>query len=698
MFCKQCGTRNDSGSKFCEACGATMGVPGQNHGMRPKELNQARPVNKPQSSARLQRPERQDKKDNRRKKKPIMILIGILSLVLVLLVGWVFMGQQTTRAFNDAIEAGNRYLLEENLEQAEVHFLRAIDINPREVEPYLSLADIYMELDRPEDAIDILERGLEAVTERDRPALEEALDEVHESIGREPAEDEIEVEEEEDVPRFRVEWVLEPSIEADDINYVRIEWPWGFDYFVNDAYRQYTSSFAVIQQGEIFGLIGNDGNMLSEMNYSNIFHHSGGRLQDGSLPQGGTYFLAFIEPDLSVPHIPHHVPVNGQLEIGFTASGAGVWSKFYYYNGLRLVAFATQDLVPNHPIPVMGTNRILDAPSLEPGLGLYGVFYQGMMQTEFIYTRMGSWSEGLMAAERDGRWGYINERGEVIIPIEFDASFIMPTQGFGGHLGDFAYAASEGFVPLVKDGVWEMRTITNEQVIEPGVFEAIRPMMFGRSWVRYNGLWGVIEIIENEDPGASETEEEEGSLDLDLYAMYREVFERYQGRSDLQYGFYDIDGNGIPELLLYSSEQRWYGSDQGLGITHIFTWRDGQVTRLFTPSERVWCGSLRIYVEEGTGVYVYNTGYIKERLIMNIRQNDYRIYRISPTDASLLHVGTIGTGTTGGRVWYTYNGESITESEYHAIMARYTNHDLGDRDSVWSSWESNINIQWRPMP
>ena len=247
MFCRQCGTRNEEGSKFCESCGAKLMGSKQERPNAGREIPRKRRPTDDLGASRKRRPPsesmayrqrnsapearrvRQDrssddteiimqygsvndseelkknrtyddyelstgyqdpvnKEDDRNKKKRKLMIVGLggLLLVAMLLAGWIFMGIQSTRAFNDAIDEGNRYLLAENLEQAEAHFLRAIEINPREVEPYLQLAEIYMTWDEPEEAIAILEQGLEAVPEEDRPALEEALNEIHESIGIEP--------------------------------------------------------------------------------------------------------------------------------------------------------------------------------------------------------------------------------------------------------------------------------------------------------------------------------------------------------------------------------------------------------------------------------------------------------------------------------------------------------------------------------
>ena len=140
--------------------------------------------------------------------KPLFILIPLLIIALAV-AGWAFMGMQSTRAFNDAMEKGNRYLLAMDLEQAEAHFLRAVEISPREVEPYLLLADVYMLQDEVEQAIDILEQGMEAVSESDREILEDKLEDVIQGVPSEIVEieeieevGEVEYEEEEPLSEF----------------------------------------------------------------------------------------------------------------------------------------------------------------------------------------------------------------------------------------------------------------------------------------------------------------------------------------------------------------------------------------------------------------------------------------------------------------------------------------------------------------
>ena len=531
MFCKYCGTRNEEGSRFCEACGAKMIIPGQKQPVRKPEVpRQGRPTGgsrefrKNESVKNIESSRQRRATDNgqcradypvaksqggktSKRKKLLLIGIGVLLFAAILLTGWIFMRFQNTRAFNDAIGEGNRYLLAENLEQAEAHFLRAIEINPREVEPYLQLADIYMSWGEPERAIEILEQGREAVSEGCRPALVEVLDEIRESEGVRPPANEEDEGDEPSEPRFR--WVLEPFIEADDINFVKYRG----HQATNTNMKHFSSSHAVIRRGNTYGLVDSQGSIEGGMYFARRVEH---RL--------GTYVLHLIEPrELDCGMVYHsYILVDDSLEPWFShCGGVGGHAIFYYFNGLEFVITACnsppppRDIieVPGFPMPVFSATESFFSENVQSVFsefegvqwydsqdGLYGIFYQDQIVTGFVYTSTGSWLDGVIAVEQDGRWGYVNERGEIIVPIEFDSSWTWRNWRMGEYIEvESAFAASEGFIPLVRDGVWEMRDTNGEIVIPAGIFDAIRPVYQGRSWVKQDGLWGMIEMIIDEE-------------------------------------------------------------------------------------------------------------------------------------------------------------------------------------------------------
>ena len=568
MYCSNCG--KPLTGKYCVYCGSKVKENFINKGSLIDDSETGKATNPTYKKI--------GQKDRKKMKvKPAFILVPLLILVLGI-GGWVFIGFQSTRAFNNAVDEGNRYMLEENLEQAEAHFLRAIEINPREVEPYLKLADIYLAWDEPNEAIAILERGIEVVPEEYRSILEDALHEVQRPDNHTPSEDDAFADNIDEDSSFEIVWVLEPSIEADDINYIKSR----AGMVINNNLRHFSSSHAVIRRGDILGLIDNNGNIMGEIHFVDVFMHGGVyalRLAETRICEefsSEIWAYQLREGDLA--------PLRGDSCVHHT-------SRFYYYEGLQGVGqFIMNTEVPSVPMPVRSTDSssegVLDWFAwYEEQTGLYGVFYQGQMLTNFLFTNMGSYSEGLLAVEKDGRWGYIDRNGEIIIPIEFDHSFIDTTYDWREEVyvdRAFAYAASEGFVPVVRDGVWEMRTITGEIAIEAGRFEAIRPVIGGRSWVKQDGLWGLIEIIANEEVQANENLDENEILGEEWQVGDIIAFGPYDWRVlDVQDDQVLIITDRIIERSSYHSgwEATWENSD-------LRAYLNGEFLENFSEAER----------------------------------------------------------------------------------------------------------------
>ena len=160
--------------------------------------------------------------------------------------------------------------------------------------------------------------------------------------------------------------------------------------------------------------------------------------------------------------------------------------------------------------------------------GGYGIYYGDSMATDFVYDACGSQISGLLAVEQDGKWGYVDKQGNVVIPIEYDASwtqYVPQYRTVDTEPQDFCYAASEGHVALVKDGVWEMRDAGGDLVIAPGVFEEIRPVHEGKCWVKYEGKWGVIELTDEEDAEIETEDEEKEESELSAESSVEEITE-----------------------------------------------------------------------------------------------------------------------------------------------------------------------------
>ena len=89
----------------------------------------------------------------------------IFKVIIIILILAVSMGcaQTTVANVDELIRLGDNYLLELNFEQALVQFMRVIEIDPRNQRGYTGAAEAYIGLGMPEEAVAILERGLEMV-------------------------------------------------------------------------------------------------------------------------------------------------------------------------------------------------------------------------------------------------------------------------------------------------------------------------------------------------------------------------------------------------------------------------------------------------------------------------------------------------------------------------------------------------------
>ena len=105
-------------------------------------------------------PERLDTTKKVNKKKVIALSAVILFLVIALVLVVVRSNSPAIRV-RKQLELAQRYLENLDYEQAIASYEAAIEIDPMCDEAYLSLANIYVELNDPDSAIAVLKTGLE---------------------------------------------------------------------------------------------------------------------------------------------------------------------------------------------------------------------------------------------------------------------------------------------------------------------------------------------------------------------------------------------------------------------------------------------------------------------------------------------------------------------------------------------------------
>ncbi len=96
-------------------------------------------------------------------KKPKIIILISLTLLVVLIIGgtYVYLKKDSWLA-NDLVAQGEKYLIAKQYDNAIESFNKAIKADVKEEKAYIHLADIYIIDSRPEEAVQILKKGLNA--------------------------------------------------------------------------------------------------------------------------------------------------------------------------------------------------------------------------------------------------------------------------------------------------------------------------------------------------------------------------------------------------------------------------------------------------------------------------------------------------------------------------------------------------------
>lgn len=151
MKCLNCGHENDKNAKFCSRCGAAL-----DHRATEKKSRGGRKI----------------------------WILGTILLLGVMVGGIIALLNQKTDdggEYEKLVEQGNRYLLELDYENAEEMYLEALSIEPKKKEPYIKLAEIYMEQEKYEQARNIAEKAIQELSEEEHEEFERIIRQAEEA-------------------------------------------------------------------------------------------------------------------------------------------------------------------------------------------------------------------------------------------------------------------------------------------------------------------------------------------------------------------------------------------------------------------------------------------------------------------------------------------------------------------------------------
>lgn len=147
--------------------------------------------------------------------------------------------------------------------------------------------------------------------------------------------------------------------------------------------------------------------------------------------------------------------------------------------------------------------------------GKYGIICDSKLVTDLDYDGYVNFDNyGICALKRDGKWGYYDHEGNMILDHLYGDAGIWAV---GDHAQKVPYSSSGGLIALNKDGKWGYADTKGNIVID-FMFEKARPVSMGRAWVKDQGVWKLIEIKNiNTELSSGEAAELLNSYFEDLY-------------------------------------------------------------------------------------------------------------------------------------------------------------------------------------
>ncbi len=279
-----------------------------------------------------------------------------------------------------------------------------------------------------------------------------------------------------------------------------------------------SGNFAVIERDGKYGIIGYDGKIILPIEYDSISRGAGYGYDYLIV---GKYLDDYYQSEWS-----GYVDKNGQLQEGYP-NGGDVCPSAYWY-GERVVIFnadfdimeldeflndewysglKTPGLVLN--FREWNSDKIFPVQKISGYTNHGGYYHEPHFDTvqfalmdmsthklisDFIYENIDDYngfSEGLFAVKKNGKWGFVNESGAVVIDFLYDPyeSFTYDEETF-----EFIYTSVNGYISVLRNGKWGLIDTQGNIVVET-IYDGISQVNpDGMFWLKENGRWSLYKI------------------------------------------------------------------------------------------------------------------------------------------------------------------------------------------------------------
>ena len=467
--------------------------------------------------------------------RPRFLLAAVLVALLVLAALALRFGLSQSRSLPRQLELGEKYLTELDYENAVIAFTAAIEIDDRSEDAYWGRGRAYAGLQRHEEAIqdftvildDLNPESIDAYLARgdeyaatgqtdnaraDYEAAQQLDPDSPDPAGR------LDALPPETVTGDSLVWSVPPQSGFEVVGMVYFEGQ-GPAAQITEGGRSVLADavgngstvipdgrYAAIQNGR-YGLLDLQGNWVAPPEYLSITSSYVEESYDWTHPEL-VYSLnrygtvdAYTDPETGY-YLTDTFDDTGALvpkTNNPSYNGASLWFTWDSSAGAPLLVdrmdwsyTIAPDLDFSRPIGV--------CPASTPGQGMQALYRSGSLLSDFIYEDVRDFSDGLIAVRQNGKWGYADETGSLVIPCEYEAirtdnlsdDATMEEQDARGHA--FAASCTEGYVVVSDGSRYALYDTQGNPVIDFGVLEVLTEVHNGKLWARRDGQWGVLDL------------------------------------------------------------------------------------------------------------------------------------------------------------------------------------------------------------
>ncbi len=468
------------------------------------------------------------------------IIIIIIAAVLLIGVGItavaVVNSHSASSGVAGSLQLAERYLSEQNYEQAVIEFQKVLEIEPMNVDAYLGLTEAYLGLGNTSKARQTLNKGIKAT---DSNRLRKRLESVQPSSSA-PTESSTSIPDEHQsryldvLTSADVEWLLEPTYEFDEVVPIRpgMYTDLTVTFFPTTETKEdnfpsysYVDDFCQVRIGNEYKVFFVPDKILSLFSYSTDEH-------TGFETYGNTGILAYTATmdQLSVypwkdKVFPGGVGGGGDMglfwdsythkaylycdwegELEFEPVQANTLNsrhRVQMHDLSSLDSLLTTDHIKYTNINISYANGVYYdeyiSPVYEPVSPKYALWSpEDELLTDFIYDDMLGTSCGITAACRNEKWGYLDSQGNEITEFIYDAPWISgSTYDYQTRTSTPIYGAfpsTSDTMVVVLNGEYGVLHSDGRTFIEFGEFEALAPAWNDQLWAKQNGKWGLIDL------------------------------------------------------------------------------------------------------------------------------------------------------------------------------------------------------------